>query len=257
LTAIGLADVLSRGLSSLTMFPYDSDLVAAVAVPPRTVPDVVAIMQKIASTCADTDGLKWFNWLYLQVTLAVQTSVEASSFADPDWIAALDVRFAGFYFAAIGASLTAGNAPGCWQSVFNVRNQPDLARIQFALAGMNAHINHDLPQAIVANCESTGIAPAHGTPQYNDYTALNATLQGLIAQARQVLHVRLAGDALPAVPSFENHLAGWSISAAREVAWNNGEILFRLRNEPPLAATLMASIDLTSDATGKALLIPV
>lgn len=239
------------------MFPYDAALVATLADSPQSVSDVVRILENIQGTCADTDGLKWFNGLYLQVTLAVQARVEANGFADSDWIATLDVQFASFYFAAIRAALTAGNAPGCWQSVFSVRNQATVARIQFALAGMNAHINHDLPQAIVANCQSSSVTPAHGTPQYNDYTALNATLENLIGQARQELHVRLAGDALPAVPHFENHIAGWSISAAREVAWNNAEILFRLRSEPPLSATLMASIDLTTDATGEALLIPV
>jgi len=239
------------------MFPYDSTLIAAVAVPPRTVADVVAIMQEIDSTCANTDGLKWFNWLYLQVTLAVQQRVNAVAFADPAWIAALDVEFAGFYFAAIGAALTAGNAPGCWQAVFNARNQPAVARIQFAFAGMNAHINHDLPQAIVANCQSTGVAPAHGTAQYSDYTALNATLDGIINTAKQELSVRLAGDALPPVNRLEDVLAAWSIAAAREAAWNNAEVLWHLRDAPPVSATFMASVDLTTAAASKAVLIPV
>jgi Family of unknown function (DUF5995) len=239
------------------MFPYDSTLVAAVADPPQSVPDVVQILQGIQAVCADTDGLKWFNGLYLQVTLAVQARVNAGGFAQPAWIAALDVEFAGFYFAAIKAALTAGNAPGCWQSVFNLRNQTALARIQFALAGMNAHINHDLPQAVVATCQSTGIAPAHGTPQYYDFTSLNATLDSLINQARQDLDVRLAGDALPPVTHLENVLAAWSISAAREVAWNNAEVLWHLRDVPPVSATFMASVDLTTDAAGKTLLIPV
>jgi hypothetical protein len=38
-----------------------------------------------------------------------------------------------------------------------------------------AHINHDLPQAIVASCESTATVPAHGTPQFQDCTSLNPT----------------------------------------------------------------------------------
>jgi hypothetical protein len=239
------------------MFPYDSDLVAAVAASPQSVPDVVRILESIDAVCADADGLKWFNGLYLQVTLAVQARVQANNFANSAWIATLDVRFAGFYFAAVKAALTAGKAPGCWQSVFNVRNQPALARIQFALAGMNAHINHDLPQAVVAICQSTGIAPAHGTPQYNDFTSLNATLDGLINQAKQDLDVRLAGDALPPVSHLENVLAAWSISAAREVAWNNAEVLWHLRDAPPVSGTFLASLDLTTDAASKTLLIPV
>ena len=31
--------------------------------------------------------------------------------------------------------------------------------VQFALAGMNAHIEHDLPVAVVATCESRGTDP--------------------------------------------------------------------------------------------------
>jgi hypothetical protein len=240
------------------MFPYDPELAAAVAAPPHDIPDVVATMQKIASLCADTDGLKWFNWLYLQVTNAIETrSAAPGGFADPAWIASLDVGFAGLYFSAAHAALTSGSAPGCWQDLFNFRSQPDLTRLQFAFAGMNAHINHDLPQAIVATCQSTGIAPQHGTMQYSDYTAVNSTLDAIIGAARQQLSVRLAGDALPPVNRLEDVLAGWSVSAVREVAWNNAELLWRIKDDPLASSALLDSINVTTDAAGRALLIPV
>ncbi|HEY1767898.1 MAG TPA: DUF5995 family protein [Terracidiphilus sp.] len=239
------------------MFPYDPTLSAAVAATPQSVSDVVAILENIEAACADTDGLKWFNWLYLQVTEAVQARVNAGGFTDPAWIAALDVRFAEFYFAAVQAALPGGSAPGCWQAVFDVRGQAAVARIQFALAGMNAHINHDLPQAIVALCQVTGIAPQHGTPAYNDYTALNSTLDAIIDAAKQELNVRLAGDALPDVSHLENLLAAWSISAAREIAWKNAEVLWHLKNLPPVSSTFLDSLDATTAVAGKTLLVPV
>jgi hypothetical protein len=239
------------------MFPYDPTLAAAVAASPQSVPDVVAILEKIEDACADADGLKWFNWLYLQVTEAVQTRANTGGFTDPAWIAALDVRFAEFYFAAIQAALPAGSAPGCWQAVFNVRDQAAIARIQFALAGMNAHINHDLPQAIVALCQVTGIAPQHGTPQYNDYTALNSTLDDIINTAKQELNVRLTGDALPEVNRLEDLLAAWSISAAREIAWKNAEVLWHLKDLPPVSSTFLDSLDATTAVASKTLLVPV
>jgi hypothetical protein len=254
------------------MFPYDSTLAAAVATAPQSVPDVVGILDTIETACADTDGLKWFNWLYLQVTEAVRTRVNmggegmggeamggeaAGGFTDPAWIAALDVRFAEFYFAAVQSALPGGSAPGCWQAVFNGRNQAAVARIQFALAGMNAHINHDLPQAIVAICRSTGIPPQHGTAHYNDYTALNSTLDGIIDSAKQELNVRLAGDALPDVSHLEDLLAAWSIAAAREAAWKNAEVLWHLTDVPPISATFLDSLDATTAVASKALLVPV
>jgi hypothetical protein len=48
----------------------------------------------------DGDGLKWFNWLYLQVTQAVEARVASGGFADPAWLAQLDVQFAHLYFSA-------------------------------------------------------------------------------------------------------------------------------------------------------------
>jgi len=46
----------------------------------------------------------------------------------------------------------------------NRRNRTDIARIQFALAGINAHINHDVPLAIITTCQITGAAPEHRSP---------------------------------------------------------------------------------------------
>jgi hypothetical protein len=244
------------------MFPYDQALLAAVQSTPQSIPDVVQILETIESTCVDGDGLKWFNWLYLQVTHAVQVGVnlapsDPSAFADPAWIAALDVEFAGFYFAAVRSSLGGAPTPGCWQAVLTQRNQADLARIQFALAGMNAHINHDLPQAVLATCQATSIAPQHGTAQYNDYTALNTTLGSLTEAAKVTLRVRLLGNAIPPVSALDNTLAAWSVSAAREAAWNNAELLFHLTDAPPLASAFLGTLDGLTALASKTLLVPV
>ena len=240
------------------MFPYDPTLAAAVANAPGSVPQVVQILETIDATCVDTDGLKWFNWLYLQVTQAVHTRVQTpGGLTDPAWITALDVEFAGFYFAAIRSSLTANSTPGCWQALFNVRSRADLTRIQFAFAGMNAHINHDLPQAIAATCQRTGIEPQHGTPQYNDFTALNTTLDGIIETAKQELNVRLPGDALPQATRLEDVLAAWSIAEVREAAWKNAEVLWHLKDLGPVSDAFLDSVDATTAVASKTLLVPV
>lgn len=244
------------------MFPYDSTILNAVRATPKSVPDVVQILQTIEETCVDGDGLKWFNWLYLQVTLAIQARVNGNgsadpAFTDPAWVAELDFRFASLYFGAVESSLSGAATPGCWQAFFNVRNQTALARIQFVFAGMNAHINHDLAQAVVNTCQATGIAPQHGTTQYTDYTAVNTTLDNLTEEAKQTLHVRLLGDALPPVSRLEDTIAAWSIVDARESAWNNAELLWHLSDAPPLRATFMDTLDGLTTVAGKALLVPV
>jgi Family of unknown function (DUF5995) len=239
------------------MFPYDPTILEAVQATPKTIPDVVGILQAIEAACSDGDGLKWFNWLYLQVTQAVETRVNAGDFTNPAWIAALDAEFAGFYFAALRSSLSGASTPGCWQAMFADRDQLMTARIQFALAGMNAHINHDLAQAVVATCRATAITPAHGTAQYNDFTALNSTLDSLITMAEVTLHVRLLGGALPPVSRLEDTIAAWSVSAARESAWNNAELLWHLADAPPVAATFLDTLDGLTALASKTLLVPV
>jgi Family of unknown function (DUF5995) len=244
------------------MFAYDPALLAAVSSTPQTVADVLQMLESIQALCVDGDGLKWFNGLYLQVTQAVQARVQLSgnapgAFADPAWMAALDVRFAGYYFTALKNSLSAAGTPGCWRAMFAVRNQPLIARIQFALAGMNAHINHDLPQAVAALCRATGDAPQHGTAHYNDFTAINITLDSLIETAKRELRVRLLGAVLPDVSRLEDTLAAWSVTAARESAWNNAELLWNLAGLPLVSATFLDTLDGLTTVASKALLVPV
>ena len=239
------------------MFPCDPMLLAAVQSPPQSIADVLQTLRTIDTLCINADGLKWFNWLYLQVTQAVETRVASGGFANLAWLAELDVQFARLYFVALESALSGGSAAGCWQSLFERRNQITIARVQFAMAGINAHINHDLPQAIVSTCQVTSTTPQHGTTQYNDYTAVNTTLDGIIQSAIQTLHVRLLGDALPIVSHLDDTLAAWSVSAARESAWNNAEILWHLREVPSLSVAFMDTLDGLTTVASKAFLVPI
>jgi hypothetical protein len=239
------------------MFPYDSQLLAAVETPPTSVADVLATMQSIDALTIDTDGLHWFNWLYFQVTKAVEDRINAGGFSDATFLSELDVQFAQLYFDALKASLSNAALPECWQTLFINRGQTNLTRIQCALAGINAHINHDLPIAIVNTCSISNVVPQHGTVQYTDYTSLNSSLDSLIDEAKQTLNVRLPGDKLPDVPLLENAIAGWGVSAAREAAWKNAELLWHLRGEVLLSAGFLDTLDGLTTVVSKGLLVPI
>ncbi len=237
------------------MFSYDAQLAGALQPPPQSIPGVLRVMQTIDAACVDGDGLKWFNWLYLTVTQAVENRVNAGGFSDSAWLAELDVQFAALYFNSLHAALTGAPCPGSWQAMFLRRGQSDIARIQFALAGMNAHINHDLPLAIVANCRAGNTVPQHGTPQYNDYTALNTTLDGLIDAAKTNLNVRLLGSPLPAISHLEDLVASWNLADFREGAWRNAESIWQ---DSALAATMLeGTMEKITAFASQALLVPV
>ena len=191
------------------------------------------------------------------MTQAVETRVSSGGFTDPAWLAQLDVQFANLYFSALKSWLSGQTTPSCWQILFECRNQASLARIQFALAGINAHINHDLAEAIVATCQLTGTTPDHGGTNYNDYTALNSTLDGLIEMAKVTLKVDLLGGPLPAISQLEDTIAAWNVSAARESAWQSAEHLWQMRSSPLLTANFLDLLDGLTTVIGKALLVQV
>jgi Family of unknown function (DUF5995) len=241
----------------MTIFPYDPMLLAAVQTAPQSVADVMQTMRTIDAACVEGDGLKWFNGLYMQVTEAVKHRIAAGGFTDPVWLAELDVQFARLYFSALSAELRGTPCTGCWQAMFDVRGDTRLARIQFALAGVNAHINHDLPEALVATCQVTGTAPNRGTPQYADYTNLNATLDSLVEEAKRTLQVRLLGDPLPGASQLQNTIAAWGVKAAREKSWKTAQVLWHLKGSPDLVAGFMDSLDGLTTVVNKTLLVPV
>jgi hypothetical protein len=72
-----------------------------------------------------------------------------------------------------------------------------------------------------------------------------------------MLLVRLLGDPLPPVSHLEDTIAAWNVSAAREAAWQNAELLWHLRDAPPLSSNFLDTLDGLTTVAGKALLVPV
>ncbi len=241
----------------------DEELLEIAVKPVSSIPDVVASLTALDLALPDSDGLKWFNWLYLTVTRAVDLSVGARSqnlpaWNCPDWLTRLDVVFAGLYLDALAKWLTPGEtAPKCWQVLFRARNDVRLARIQFALAGMNAHIDHDLSIAVVQTCREFSIAPVHLSPEYQDYCAVNDLLDGIIDTAKKELLVGLLGDNLPSLNLVENLMAMWGLRGTREFAWTHAELLWHAQGIPGLANRLLDGMDDSADLAGRGLLAPV
>ena len=69
--------------------------------------------------------------------------------------------------------------------------------------------------------------------------------------------LRLLGDALPPVSHLEDRIGALNIAAAREAAWTNGEVLWKLRGTPPLYARWLDGMDAITSLAGKGLLVAV
>jgi hypothetical protein len=95
------------------------------------------------------DPKRIFHATYLRTTIAVAEEIKRpGGFADPEWTERWDVAFADLYLDAL-EQLQAGEQPSQpWAVTFGAqRALPVLNRL---LLGMNAHINYDLPQALLA-----------------------------------------------------------------------------------------------------------
>jgi hypothetical protein len=249
---------LAHATMTVLMPATDGQLLGIVTTPVDSVPEVIALLEAIDETLAEADGLKWFNWLYLNVTRAVNASLTVEHWQNPLWISTLDVVFARLYLNALELFLTPGAAPPkCWQVLFRSRTDARLARIQFALAGINAHINHDLAKAVVETCQQLGFEPMHLSAQYQDYCLVNKVLDPIVDRAKVELQIGLLGDNLPAMHLVENLAAMWSLRAVRETAWTNAEIEWQLRAMPALADRFTIALDDSTALAGRGLLAPV
>lgn len=215
-------------------------------------------MRSLDGVLSDRDGLKWFNGLYLEVTSAVQSGVTYRRWNNSAWLELLDVQFAQLYFDALRSWVSQETGtPQCWSTLFERRTDNAVARVQFALAGVNAHINHDLAQALVKTGMLMSMPPVHGSPAYEDYTDLNSVIESVVGRAKHDLMVRLPGNALPPVNHLEDLLAAWSVSAAREAAYTNAEVLWTLKGSDELESRYLSFLDGVTTLSSKALLTPV
>lgn len=216
--------------------------------PPETIDDVIMRMRAIGGELPRHDGVACFTRLYLAVTEAVN---QADGFAAPAFLTRLDVRFANLYFEALV------DPPRAWQPLLEARARPKVAAIQFALAGMNAHINRDLPVALVETCAELGLEVRQDGPEHVDFLAVNALL--LETEAR-VKGEFLTGDlaiADEALGELDDVIAMWNVERARDAAWTNAETLWSLRSSPALAEAFLLALDRMVGFAGRGLLRPL
>src|SRR5258708_39642705 len=109
--------------------------------PAQSIDDVVSMMTDIASALPDDDGLKWFNHLYMQVTLGVRAVVgDGGAFRDPAFLGRLDVVFGNLFFDAVAAGQNdPTKAPPAGRPLVTSRHTGGPERVPFARPGNNPH----------------------------------------------------------------------------------------------------------------------
>jgi len=224
--------------------------------PVTSVAEAIARMEAIVAATPADDGLACFNRMYLAVTQTVNSELGQGFFADPGFMTTLDVVFANFYFAAAGAASEPATVPLAWRPLIEQRATAGIEPIQFALAGMNAHINHDLPVAVVTTCAELGTEPAAG-PHFADFQKVDQLLDAAEQSVRRSFESRpeLAVDRH--LQAVDNLVACWSINSARDLAWQNSLVLWKLRPEPAASGFFLDGLAAATALASRLLLTAV
>lgn len=212
--------------------------------------------ESIDGLLPSSDGLKWFNKLYWMVTQRIDDQPQSNGWQDTSWLMRLDVVFAGSYFAAIAGTLQQNpDVPSSWEALFEARNRAGIDRIQFALAGMNAHINHDLALALLQTNNELHMTPELHSPEHDDYERVNNLLEQVLPPALNFLAAGIVGEMAQDTGKVGRLLAIWNIRAARDLAWN---FAVHLRNLEGFSrdAALDAQDQLTG-VIGRSILLPI
>jgi len=224
--------------------------------PVTSVAEAIARMEAIVAATPADDGLACFNRMYLAVTQTVNSELSQGFFADPGFMTTLDVVFANFYFAAADAASEPATVPLAWRPLMEQRATAGIEPIQFALAGMNAHINHDLPVAVVTTCAELGTEPAAG-PHFADFQKVDQLLDAAEQSVRRSFESRpeLAVDRH--LQAVDNLVACWSINSARDLAWQNSLVLWTLRPEPAASGFFLDGLAAATALASRLLLTAV
>ncbi|MET9086609.1 DUF5995 family protein [Streptomyces sp. NPDC004237] len=213
---------------------------------------VVSRMRALDAALPERDGIAVFNRVYLAVTEEVERRLDAGRFGDPRAAEALDVRFAERYLAAVDAAEGDRRPPACWRPLFQFRRHPGVRPLQFALAGINAHIGHDLALAVVDACRTLGCEPADLEDEFDRVGEL------LVSLEERIREDLMPGPDLLQIADPLTHLLGsWSLERARDATWSAARALWALRRFDDLVEEFAERLDAAVGLAGRMLLTPL
>src|SRR5690349_3328326 len=143
-------------------------------------------------------------------------------FEDPAWVEAWDVVFADLYLDALEADLSPDQqAPRPWTLAFAAPD--DLPPLRQVLLGINAHINFDLPQALLGVISDADFAdPVLLERRRRDHERIDRVLAGRVAAEDDELSAQSAKRTVDRLLTPLNRRASTRfLREARTKVWHN------------------------------------
>ena len=216
---------------------------------------MAALLEPLQAT---GDPRRYFHATYLRTTIAVAGELERGGFADPEWVQRWDVAFADLYLDALQIALAGSEPARPWAIAFGA--PAGLPALRHVLLGMNAHINFDLPQALVAVITDEQFDdPALLARREADHKAIDTVLASRVAaEDDELTQISGPGTLMDRLLRPFNRLGTQRfLREAREKVWANAVALSRARRQGPEAYTeVLAQLEELSAAKVAALMAP-
>ena len=135
------------------------------------------------------------------------------------------------------------------------RSNTRITPLQFALSGMNAHINHDLVIAVVDTCTELGREPKRASACYRDFVFVNRVLASVMDEVETEFKRGLLEILDKLLGRGDEIAQTWSIQRAREAAWINAETLWSIRDEEALRSRFLLVLARSVGLAGRGLLV--
>jgi Family of unknown function (DUF5995) len=192
-------------------------------------PALAAVIGRMEAVLAQLrehrDPRRYFHAIYLRTTRAVGAELAAGGFLDAAWVERWDVAFAGLYLDALESGLRGERVPGPWAAAFGAGRA--VAPVRLVLLGMNAHINYDLPQALLAVISDAELGdPALLARREADHRHVDRVLAALVDRADTLPETTRSCSLPDRLAAPANRLATKRfLTEARAKVWANTRVL--------------------------------
>jgi hypothetical protein len=216
--------------------------------------DIDDVLVKLRGVIDNHRGspMVFFPAVYRATTARVQAGIQQGTFVDGARMGRLVTAFANRYLVALGAApVQDGSSGRAWQVAFEAAARPYTMILQHVLAGMNAHINFDLPLAVIEVASGGNIAELEA-----DFNAINDILTALLDPVQEVVNgfSPLLNILDKVGGRTDEALVTFSIGTARAEAWHEATRLAGESAEQRKRSVL--SLDRRVALLGRSIIVP-
>jgi Family of unknown function (DUF5995) len=233
-------------------------LAEIVAKPVETIAEVAERLGEVyeyarsTALTGEADGVACFSNLYRTIT----QTIDGTQYEDRPFLVRLDLEFARRYFDALRAyAVERSSSPRPWRMLFDARANPEIERVQFAAAGVNAHINYDLAAALLA----TWVDFPPDDARRRDYDTVDDAFAKHMDELRKFYDAPFGSEAFDktALDRLANAVSDLLVRGTRANAWDCAMRVWKSRNRDKALRRMLVELDLATSLLQHAVLVPL